>query len=163
LCSLSSYCTTIFNHLRFSEVRLMMKKYNILILGASYGSLLGCKLALAGHSVTLVCTAPTAKLINQKGVAVSFPLRGQGKPVIVSTKQLEGTITADVPTEVKVKNYDLVVLGMQEPQYRNSEVKALMTKIAESRKPCMAIMNMPPLAYIKRLPELTHQFQGCAV
>lgn len=29
--------------------------YKILILGASYGSLLGVKLALAGHTVKLVC------------------------------------------------------------------------------------------------------------
>ena len=28
---------------------------NILILGASYGSLLGTKLLMAGHNVTLVC------------------------------------------------------------------------------------------------------------
>ena len=41
---------------------------------------------------------------------------------------------------------------MQEPQYQNTEVKALMEKIAAARKPCMAIMNMPPLPYIKRLP-----------
>ncbi len=32
--------------------------YKILILGASYGSLLGTKLAAAGHDVTLVCRAP---------------------------------------------------------------------------------------------------------
>jgi hypothetical protein len=29
---------------------------NVLILGASYGSLLGTKLLMAGHRVTLVCT-----------------------------------------------------------------------------------------------------------
>ncbi len=29
--------------------------YKILILGASYGSLLGTKLLMAGHDVTLVC------------------------------------------------------------------------------------------------------------
>ena len=29
--------------------------YNILIMGASYGSLLGTKLAFAGHNVNLIC------------------------------------------------------------------------------------------------------------
>lgn len=29
--------------------------FNTLIFGASYGSLLACKLALAGHNATLVC------------------------------------------------------------------------------------------------------------
>jgi ketopantoate reductase len=40
---------------------------NILILGASYGSLLGTKLLMAGHNVTLVCRARTAELINRDG------------------------------------------------------------------------------------------------
>src|ERR1700704_2516054 len=33
-------------------------QYDILILGASYGSLLGTKLLMAGHRVCLVCTRP---------------------------------------------------------------------------------------------------------
>lgn len=130
----------------------MSKKINTLILGASYGSLLGCKMALAGHPVTLVCTSPTAKLINEKGISVQFPVRGQTEPVIVQSSGLSGKITATTPDNVEIDTYDLVVLGMQEPQYQNPEVKALMEKIAVARKPCMAIMNMPPLPYIKRLP-----------
>ena len=39
---------------------------NILILGASYGSLLSIKLLLAGHNVTLVCRRKTADLINRE-------------------------------------------------------------------------------------------------
>ena len=130
----------------------MSKKFNTLILGASYGSLLGCKLALAGHPVTLVCTAPTAKLINHEGIVVRFPVRGLDEPVIVKSNGLEGKISAATPGNIDVDAYDFVVLGMQEPQYQNTEVKALMEKIAAARIPCMAIMNMPPLPYIKRLP-----------
>ena len=48
----------------------MHRKYDILILGASYGSLLGMKLALAGHDVSLVCLPEEAKLINEKGAIV---------------------------------------------------------------------------------------------
>lgn len=130
----------------------MAAQYKTLILGASYGSLLGCKLALAGHPVTLVCTAPTAKLINKEGVVVRFPLRDSDEPAVVTEEDLKAPIKACTPSSVDVEDYDLVVLGMQEPQYRNAEVKALMVKIAKARKPCVAIMNMPPLAYMKRLP-----------
>jgi len=38
---------------------------NILILGASYGSLLATKLLMAGHNVSLVCRSKTAELINR--------------------------------------------------------------------------------------------------
>jgi ketopantoate reductase len=48
--------------------------YNILILGASYGSLLGTKLLMAGHDVTLVCRNVTSQLINQKGTEVRIKL-----------------------------------------------------------------------------------------
>lgn len=48
---------------------------NILILGASYGSLLGTKLLMAGHNVTLVCRAKTAELINREGTEVRIKLR----------------------------------------------------------------------------------------
>ena len=130
----------------------MKNTYNTLILGASYGSLLGCKLALAGHPVTLVCTAPTAELINQQGVAVRFPVRGVDELVNVESRELPATITAATPSDIKIDDFDFVVLGMQEPQYNNPEVKRLMANIASARKPCMAIMNMPPLAYMKRLP-----------
>jgi len=130
----------------------MSKTINTLILGASYGSLLGCKLALAGHSATLVCTTPTAKLINAEGTVVRFPVRGLDKPVVVESKNLPGKIEAATPSEIDLSNYDLVVLGMQEPQYSNPEVRELLNNVALAKLPCMAIMNMPPLPYIKRLP-----------
>lgn len=130
----------------------MSNKYNVLILGASYGSLLGTKLGLAGHAATLVCTAPTAKLINDSGTVVRFPVRGLDEQVIVESGAIEGNIDAATPDEIDVAKYDLVVLGMQEPQYRNPDVRALMNKIAAAGIPSMAIMNMPPLPYIRRLP-----------
>ena len=130
----------------------MSKSFNTLILGASYGSLLGCKMALAGHQSTLVCTAPTAELINNSGTVVRFPVRGLDEAVVVKSAGLPANIEAATPSQVDVSKYDLVVLGMQEPQYRNPEVRTLMEKIAAARIPCMAIMNMPPLPYIRRLP-----------
>ena len=46
---------------------------NILILGASYGSLLATKLLMAGHNVTLVCRKKTADLINREGSISDCP------------------------------------------------------------------------------------------
>jgi hypothetical protein len=131
----------------------MSKKYNTLILGASYGSLLGTKMAMAGHDVTLVCTAQTAELINQQGTVVRFPVRGLDEAVVVSSGELPGNIKASEPSQVQVGEYDLVVLAMQEPQYSSSaDVRALLESVALAKVPCMAIMNMPPLPYLQRLP-----------
>jgi len=140
----------------------MTDKFNILILGASYGSLLGCKLAMGGHSVSLVCTAPTASLINAEGINVRFPVRGLDEQVLVESASLPASVSATTPAAVDVAEYDLVVLGMQEPQYSSPDVKALMLKIAAAKKPCMAIMNMPPLAYMRRLPGVdTDSIRSC--
>src|SRR5437867_7253521 len=128
-------------------------KYNVLILGASYGSLFSTKLLMAGHGVSLVCTKPTAELINREGTVVRFPIRGR-LPVDISSKKLPGALGATTPGEIEPRNFDLIVLGMQEAQYGASGVRELMGCIAESRVPCLAIMNMPPLAYLKRIPGL---------
>lgn len=127
-------------------------QYNILILGASYGSLLGTKLLMAGHRVSLVCTAPTARLINREGTRVRFPVRDQAAPVEIDSRELPGALTALTPAEADPQDYDLIVLGMQEAQYGSPGVRELMRRIARARKPCLAIMNMPPLAYLRRLP-----------
>ena len=124
-----------------------------LILGASYGSLLGTKLALAGHRVTLVCTRPTAELIHREGTVVRFPMRG-ASPLDVASRELPGTVDAAPPEAVDPAGFDLVVLGMQEAQYGAPGVRELMRRIAEARRPCLAIMNMPPLAFLRRLPGL---------
>src|SRR5262249_19732789 len=50
--------------------------------------------------------------------------------------------------------YDLVVLAMQEPQYRLPGVRELLGQVARSRVPCMSIMNMPPPPYLERIPGL---------
>ena len=57
----------------------MSKTYNILSLGASYGSLLGTKFALAGHTVHLVCLPAEADLINSEGAIVRLPVKGRSE------------------------------------------------------------------------------------
>src|SRR5690349_22658996 len=127
---------------------------SILILGASYGSLLGAKLALAGHDVKLVCLPQEAALINAKGAIVRLPVKGREGLVEVNTKSLPGKVSAAGTAEVSPRDYDLVRLAMQEPQYRSPGVRELLDTVARSRVPCMSIMNMPPLPYLRRIPGL---------
>ena len=41
---------------------------------------------------------------------------------------------------------------MQEPQYRSPGVRELLAAVGRSRVPCLSIMNMPPLPYLRRIP-----------
>jgi hypothetical protein len=137
-------------------------KYRILVLGASYGSLLGTKLLMAGHRVSLVCTRPTADLINREGTRVRFPIRGRESLLEIASKELPGALSASTPDQVDPGAFDLVVLGMQEAQYGSQGVRQLMGRVARARKPCLAIMNMPPLPYLKRIPGLsTEPLEAC--
>ncbi|MCK5383308.1 MAG: hypothetical protein KAJ65_06055, partial [Gammaproteobacteria bacterium] len=110
------------------------------------------KLILAGHSATLVCTKPTAELINREGTFVRLPVRGREKPVEISSKAIGGDLSACTPEAVDTDNFDLIVLAMQESQYGSGGIRELMERIAAARKPCLAIMNMPPLPFLKRIP-----------
>lgn len=127
---------------------------NILILGASYGSLLATKLLMAGHNVTLVCRRKTADLINDEGTEVRIKLRDEPTHRAIFSRDLPGKLDATTPQDVDVSRYDLVGLAMQEPQYANHTIRVLMIKIAEAKLPCLSIMNMPPLPYLKRIPGL---------
>jgi hypothetical protein len=127
---------------------------NILILGASYGSLLGTKLLMAGHNVTLVCRKKTAELINRDGTEVRIKLRDEAVHRAIFSRDLPGKLDATEPGAVDIKRYDMVALAMQEPQYANHTVRVLMVKIAAAGLPCLSIMNMPPLPYLKRIPSL---------
>jgi hypothetical protein len=133
----------------------------ILILGASYGSLLATKLLMAGHRVTLVCTRSTADLINSEGTVVRFPRKD--KPAVsIASRSLPGSLDACTPDQADPARYDLVVLGMQESQYGQDGVRQLMARIAKARVPALAIMNMPPLPYLFRLPGVNvESLQAC--
>jgi len=132
----------------------MGTKHKILIMGASYGSLLGTKLALAGHDVHLICLPAEADLINSEGAIVRMPVKGRDGLVEISSKKLPGKMTAGGTAGVKPGDYDLVALAMQEPQYRSPGVRELADAVARAKVPCMSIMNMPPLPYLKRIPGL---------
>ena len=52
----------------------MPTPYNVLILGASYGSLLAIKLVAAGHTAKLVCLPAEAEAFNSDGARVRMPM-----------------------------------------------------------------------------------------
>jgi hypothetical protein len=126
--------------------------YKILILGASYGSLLATKLLMAGHAVKLVCLPAEADAINTNGTRVRMPIKGREGLLEIDSRKLPGKLSADGPAAIKPSEYDLVALAMQEPQYGSPGVRELLEAIARAKVPCMSIMNMPPLPYMARIP-----------
>ena len=134
-----------------------MPAYKILLMGASYGSLLASKLLFGGHSIHLVCLPAEADLINAEGFKVRLPVRGRQDPVLLESRKLPGKVTAGPAAGVDPKGYDLIGLCMQEPQYRSPGVRELLDAVGKSRVPCMSIMNMPPLPYVKRIPGLDYE------
>ena len=132
----------------------MNKALDILILGASYGSLLGAKIASAGHNATLVCLPAEAEAINRDGAIVRMPVKGRAGLVEINTQTLPGKVVASAPGGVDPSRFDLVALAMQEPQYGAAGVRELLAAVARSRVPVMSIMNMPPLPYLKRIKGL---------
>ena len=140
----------------------MKNPHNVLIFGASYGSLLATKLLLGGHNVKLVCTPAEAELFNTDGAIVRMPVKGREGLVEVHSRKLPGKLSACSPAEATPAGHDLVVLGMQEPQYRSPGVRELLDAVAKAKLPCMSIMNIPPLPYLARIPSVaTEKLREC--
>src|SRR5829696_5013499 len=140
-------------HFQPTEERPAMP-YNILILGAAYGSLLASKMLFGGHKIHHVCLLAEADLINSEGFRIRLPVKGRKDPVVLDSAKLPGKVTASGAQGVNPKDYGLICLAMQEPQYRLPGVRELLDAVAKSRVPTMSIMNMPPLPYVKRIPGL---------
>ncbi len=130
--------------------------YNILIMGAAYGSLLASKMLFGGHRIHHVCLPAEADLINAEGFRVRLPVKGRKDPVLLDSTKLPGKVTASGAAGVNPRDYDLICLAMQEPQYRSPGVRELLDAVAKSKVPCMSIMNMPPMPYVKRIPGLNY-------
>jgi hypothetical protein len=139
-----------------------MATYNVLTLGASYGSLLATKLLFGGHEITMVCLPAEVEAFNSEGARIRLPIRGRKDPIELDSRKLPGKLSAAGPGAVDPADYDLVVLAMQEPQYRSPGVRELLDAVARKKVPCMSIMNMPPLPYLKRIPGLaTDALRSC--
>ncbi len=133
----------------------MAKK--VLIFGASYGALLGTKLAMAGHCSTLVCLRSEADLINRTGTEVRIRLRGEEQHRAIMSSGQPGKLDAVTPDECNPGAYDLAVFAMQEPQYRHHALSALLTRVAGAGLPCLSIMNMPLLPFLRRLKTVNYK------
>src|SRR6185295_8604877 len=73
---------------------------------------------------------------------------------LLDSRRLPGRLSAAVPTAVDPEAHDLVALAMQEPQYGAGDVRDLLAAIGAARRPCMSIMNMPPLPFLARIPSV---------
>ena len=89
----------------------MDKHYNIIILGASYGSLLGIKMAMAGHRVDLVCLPDEVKAINENGAIVRLPIREKDTVIELNSKNCQGSLAAIGTDDIRLDQYDLVALA----------------------------------------------------
>ena len=134
----------------------------VLILGASYGSLLAARLMAGGHASHLICRTSTAALMNEQGSIVRLPVKGRDGLVELNSQSFPGLLTASAPDGVDPAGFDLAVLAMQEPQYGQPGVRELLARVAAARIPVMSIMNMPPLPYLARIPGLdTAALRAC--
>ena len=131
-----------------------MTPLNVLILGASYGSLLATKITMAGHNARMVCLPTEADLFNADGAVIRTPVKGRDGLVEIRSTSLPGQLAAGGPDAFDPADFDLVVLAMQEPQYAAGEIGALLGRVAAVGVPTMSIMNMPPLTFLQRVPGL---------
>src|SRR5207244_7567152 len=120
-----------------------MATYDVLVLGASYGSLLATKLLFGGHRITMVCLPAEVEAFNQDGARVRLPIRGRKDPIELDSRKLPGKLSAAGPGAVDPSDFDLVALAMQEPQYRSPGVRELLDAVATSKLTCMPLMHMP--------------------
>src|SRR6516162_11146149 len=109
-----------------------MATYNVLMMGASYGSLLATKLLFGGHRITMVCLPAEVEAFNNDGARVRLPIRGRKDAIELDSRKLPGRLSAAGPADVNPTAYDLVVLAMQEPQYRSPGVRELLDAVARS-------------------------------
>lgn len=134
----------------------------ILIVGASYGSLMAAKAAMAGVAVTLVGHQSEVDAINSKGVHVKIHGRRLGTVFDLHSKLMLGSIAGCIPRDAEPSCYDLVIFAMQEPQYVQPDVRGLMMKASAAGKPCLSIMNMPPPPFLRRFPDFDNiDLNGC--
>src|SRR5215471_973442 len=77
-----------------------MANYNVLIMGASYGSLLATKLLFGGHKITMVCLPAEVEAFNRDGARVRLPVRGRKEPIELDSRRLPGKLSAAGPGEV---------------------------------------------------------------
>ena len=133
----------------------MAATYNILIMGASYGSLLASKLLFGGHNIKLVCLPAEADLINAEGFRVRLPVRGRNDAGRARLAQAARARSAPAARPTSIRR--TTTSSASPCRSRNIARRACAncwTPWRARKVPCMSIMNMPPLAYLRRIPGL---------
>src|SRR3982750_197019 len=111
---------------------------NILILGASYGSLLATKLLMAGHNVTLVCRRNTAELINRDGTEVRIKLRDDPAHRSIFSRDLPGKLGAAMPQDRRPPRVHFVGPPNQGPQIPHQSDPLLDGKDRRGQAACLS-------------------------
>ena len=132
-----------------------MTTYNVLIMGASYGSLLATKLLFGGHKITMVCLPAEVEAFNNDGARVRLPIRGRKEPIELELAEIAGQ--ACRPPAPATSTRGTTISSRWRCRSRNTAPRAFAncsTRWRGRKVPCMSIMNMPPLPYLKRIPGL---------
>tara|TARA_B110000305_G_C19406756_1_gene623198 strand:- start:806 stop:1852 length:1047 start_codon:yes stop_codon:yes gene_type:complete len=129
---------------------MIKNKYNCLIVGASYGSLLAMKLIMAGHSVKIVGQNHEVDAINKKGINVSIKTKLKQKKLILNSKNYSKNLKAIDSSKVNCKEIDIAFFALKEIHFSQNNIIELVKQLAEHKVPAVALMNMPPLTILKK-------------
>ena len=116
---------------------------SILVLGASYGLVLGLKASWCGHRVDFVCMPREVDFINEGKASLKIRSKTTDHVVTLGAKDALRSPSGVSPCDVKPAEYDICILAMQEPQYSAPEIADLIAQIAHLGLPIISIMNMP--------------------
>ena len=122
----------------------------VLIMGASYGLLPAMRLALGGHRIELIGREAELAAMASAPLTLDLPARRNGSALRLSQTAGE-TITLASPQQASPEQADLAILAMQEPQYADPAVAALLARLGAAGRPCLSIMNLPPPPFLARL------------
>ena len=137
----------------------MSRPADILVLGAAYGLLPALRLALGGHRVTVVGNAEERAALAAHGASVTLQRR-DGKearilhaPAATGRAEAPGVLGLAGP-EIEADGFDMVFLAMGEPHHADATVAGLMGRIADLGLPVVALMNLLPACFLRRLGRL---------
>ena len=68
----------------------MSKSFNVLFMGASYGSLLASKLLLAEHNATLIYIPDVVVAVNRDGIMLFIPIRARNNLIEIDSRKATG-------------------------------------------------------------------------
>jgi hypothetical protein len=137
----------------------MSEPVNILVLGAAYGLLPAARLSLGGHRVTVVCGADERQALATHGASITLQRR-DGKagrilhvPAAFGRANSPGVLGLTSPVN-SPDGFDLVFLAMSEPHYADAAIAKLMGQVADLGLPTVALMNLLPACFLRRLGRL---------